>query len=84
MSEDTTSAPQRIKPSIAVGIGMWAAYTAVFYGLAASTGIPYTEWTATAANTLRAAVIPLAAGSVFLLAFILWSRWDHVWTIRSV
>ena len=43
-------------------------------------GIPYAEWLATASNGIRTAIIPLAAGSVFLIAFALLSRWDYLWS----
>jgi membrane protease YdiL (CAAX protease family) len=69
----------RINPSVAAAVGMWIAYTAVFYGLAAMTGIPYNEWFANGSNALRTAIIPLAAGSVLLIAFAAYSGWDWLW-----
>jgi uncharacterized protein len=72
-------APPRIKPSVLMGIIAWAGYTLFFYGLATFSGIPYTEWFANGDNAMRAGVIPLVAGSVFLLAFVFVTRWSWIW-----
>lgn len=69
----------RIRPSIIASIGLWFAYTLVFYGLAALTGIPYADWFKTAGNALYTAVIPLAAGSALLVAFTRYSHWNYLW-----
>jgi hypothetical protein len=74
-----TSARYRIAPAPWVGIVMVLLYIVVVFGLQLGTGIPYAEWTTTAANGLRAAVIPLAAGSLLLIVFLLIARWDIIW-----
>jgi uncharacterized protein len=51
----------------------------VVFGLQLTSGIPYAEWTSTPANTMRAAVLPLAAGSIPLIVFLAYARWDMVW-----
>ena len=74
------SAPRyRIKPAPVVGVVVIVLYMLVVNGLQLSTGIPYREWTTTPGNTLRAAVIPLVAGSVLLVVFLAVARWDMVW-----
>ena len=72
--------PPLFRPSVLAALIAWAIYEVVFYGLAALPGIPYTEWFASASNGLRTAIIPLAVGSVFMLAFALLSRWDYLWS----
>lgn len=62
-----------------VGVVVVVLYMLVVNGLQLSTGIPYREWTSTPSNTIRAAVIPLIAGSVLLVAFLVIARWDMVW-----
>ena len=70
---------RRIEPSVTVAFVAVLAYTLVFITLAATSGIPYTEWFDTADNAVRTAVIPLAVGNVMLLAFVVWARWDMLW-----
>jgi hypothetical protein len=74
-----TSSPYRIKPTPVVGAVMVLLYIVVVFGLQLGTGIPYAEWTSTAGNGLRAAVIPLAAGSVLIIVFLAIARWDMIW-----
>jgi hypothetical protein len=50
--------------------------------IVASSGILYADWFTSAGNTWRAAVLPLAAGAVYLIAFVLWARWDGVFRDR--
>ena len=69
----------RIRPSIAIGVGVWIVYTIVTVGLQASSGIPFPEWFKTAGAAFRTGVLPLAVSSVLLLAFVLWARWDAMW-----
>lgn len=69
----------RIQPAPLVGAAVVVLYVIVVFGLQLASGLPYTEWTTTPAHALRAAVIPLAAGSVLLIAFLAVARWDMVW-----
>lgn len=69
----------RVKPSIGVAIGVVVAYMVLVNSIQATAGVPYTDWFATAGNAWRTGVIPLLAGSVLLLAFLAWSRWDMLW-----
>ena len=69
----------RIKPAPLVGVVMVLLYIVVVFGLQLGTGIPYSDWTSTAGNGLRAAVIPLAAGSLLLIVFLAIARWDMMW-----
>jgi membrane protease YdiL (CAAX protease family) len=69
----------RVRPTIRLGIALWLAYSALAGVLQVRTRIPYTDWFKTASNAWHTAVIPLTLGGLLLLAFALWSRWDHVW-----
>ena len=68
----------RIAPSVPVALALIVAYSVVFTGVAASSGIPYTDWFATGASAFRTAVLPLLCGAVLIVAFLLWARWDFV------
>lgn len=68
----------RITPSVPVAVGVFVAYVVVFIGLTATSDIAYNDWFATSGNALRSAVFPLLGGSLVLIAFILWARWDFV------
>jgi membrane protease YdiL (CAAX protease family) len=69
----------RFSPSVAIGTLCLIAYIAVFYGIAQASGIAYGEWFANASNAIRSALIPLLAGSLLLIAFLVLSRWTAVW-----
>jgi membrane protease YdiL (CAAX protease family) len=69
----------RVRPTIRLGIALWLAYNAFAGVLQFRAGIPYTDWFRTAINAFQTAVVPLGLGGLALLAFTLWSRWDHVW-----
>jgi len=71
--------PCRFTPSVAIGTLCLIAYIAVFYGIAQASGIDYGEWFANANNAIHSALIPLVAGSVLLIAFLVLSRWNVVW-----
>jgi hypothetical protein len=58
---------------------MIVAYIVLVFGLQLSSGIPYVDWVSTPANGLRTAVIPLALGSLLLIAFLAVARWDMIW-----
>jgi len=76
---DAVARPYRVSPTPLVGSIAVLVYIVVVFGLQLSSGIPYAEWTSTTAHTVRAAVIPLAVGSVLLIAFLAYARWDLVW-----
>ena len=73
------SSRYRIEPTPLVGIAMVVAYIVVVFGSQLSSGIPYEDWVSTPANAVRAAIIPLAVGSVLLIAFLAFARWDMIW-----
>lgn len=79
-SNETT---YRVEPSVPAAIGVFLAYVVVVIGLEYLSGISYLDWFASAANAYRAVVLPFAVGSVLLVAFTLWSRWDFVWRDRE-
>jgi hypothetical protein len=77
--EAGTSSRYRIKPTPLVAVAMVVAYIVVVFGLQLSSGLPYVDWVSTPANGVRTAVIPLAVGSVLLIAFLAIARWDMIW-----
>jgi len=85
----TESAPReetsryRIKPSIGVAIGVVVVYSALFLGIGISSGIKYADWFDTTHNAYRTAVLGLAVGTVFLIAFAAYARWDMLWKDRG-
>jgi membrane protease YdiL (CAAX protease family) len=64
-----------------VAIGVFVAYVAVFIGLTSTSGIAYDHFFDDGANAFRAAVLPLLGGSLVLVVFVLWARWD--WVFRD-
>jgi membrane protease YdiL (CAAX protease family) len=75
---DTMARPWRVAPSLPVATGVFIAYVVVFIGLSSTSGIAYSDWFATGGNAFRTAVIPLVGGSLVLIAFLVWARWDWV------
>ncbi|WP_247827772.1 CPBP family intramembrane glutamic endopeptidase [Arthrobacter antioxidans] len=87
MPQSNTSAAleraPRIRPSTGPALLVVVVYAAVFTVTAATSGIPYTEWFDSPANVWRTAVLPLAAGTIVLIAFLWWSRWDGIFRDRE-
>jgi membrane protease YdiL (CAAX protease family) len=78
--QDASSNRHRLfVPSAALATIALFAYIAIFYGFAQAGGIAYGEWFATADNALHSALIPLLAGSGFLVLFMLVFRWNALW-----
>ena len=63
-----------------VGVAVVVAYIVIVFGLQYATGLTYDEWTHSGPHLLRAAIIPLSAGVVLLVAFLASARWDREWT----
>jgi membrane protease YdiL (CAAX protease family) len=82
-SSSTLARSPRIRPSTGTALAVVALYSIVFTVTAASSGIPYAEFFASPANAWRAAVLPLALGTVVLVIFLLWSRWDHIFSDKE-
>ena len=72
------SSRPRIEPSATVGIAVAIGYTFVFYGLMIALGPSYSDLVKTAGGVWKGAVIPLAAGSIYLIAVLAFLRWDGV------
>lgn len=68
----------RITPSVPVAAVVFVVYVMLVVGLMRVSGVEYEHFFDTARTTLRSAVLPLAVGAVWLIAFLLWSRWDFV------
>jgi membrane protease YdiL (CAAX protease family) len=81
LAERAPSRTPRIAPSVPVAIGVFLAYVVVFIGLTSTSGIAYDHFFDSGANAFRAAVLPLIGGSLVLVVFVLWARWD--WVFRD-
>lgn len=68
----------RITPSVPVAAVVFVVYVVLVVGLMRVSGVQYEHFFDTASTTLRSAVLPLAVGAVWLIAFLAWSRWDFV------
>ena len=82
--DDTAGPDQHVVPvshqTVAAGrLVMVVLHIVVTFGIQLGTGIPYKEWISTPENGLRAAVIPLVAGSLLLIVFLAIARWDMIW-----
>ncbi|WP_456843805.1 CPBP family intramembrane glutamic endopeptidase [Cellulomonas sp. P5_C6] len=66
------------RPSVRAAFVAFLVYAAIFVGGVWLSGIGYEHLFDTTETTLRGAVLPLAAGSVWLVVFLRWTRWDHV------
>jgi membrane protease YdiL (CAAX protease family) len=73
----------RVEPSLKAGLAVAIGYTVVFYGLMVALGPGYDEIVKTADDVWTGAVIPLAAGSVYLVAVISYLRWDGIFADRG-
>lgn len=69
----------RLQPTVTVGIVVGVVYTIILSTVQQLAGVPYDEFFDSASNTWRAPVLSLAIGSVLLLGFLAWARWDLVW-----
>lgn len=69
----------RVQPSVRVGVVVAVVYTIILSTIQQISGVPYDEFFDNASNTWRAPVLSLAIGSVLLIGFIAWARWDMLW-----
>lgn len=80
----STAPGAAVAPHARIRIGLPAAlvvlvvYSIIFIGLWKQSGIAYADALDTAENTFRGPVRSLIAGTIFLVVFLLWARWDHV------
>ncbi len=68
----------RVAPSVPAAAVVFVVYCVVVIGLMRFSGIGYEDFFDTAGSTMRSVVLPLGAGAVWLVAFLVWARWDHV------
>jgi membrane protease YdiL (CAAX protease family) len=78
VSTDVLSTRARVKPTVPVAFGVFVVYCVLFIGLMKASGYAYTEIFNTTEGALRGAVLPLAAGSLWLIVFLAFARWDSV------
>jgi len=80
----TTASGADVAPNARIRIGLPAAtvafvvYAIIFIGLWKQSGIAYADALATADSTFQGPVRSLIGGTIWLVAFLLWARWDHV------
>jgi membrane protease YdiL (CAAX protease family) len=77
MSADAIRSP-RLRPTVPVATVAFMVYVVIVIGLMKMSGFAYTDIFNTTEGALRGAVIPLAAGSVWLIVFLAFARWDFV------
>jgi hypothetical protein len=70
----------RVKPTVPVAFGVFVVYCVLFIGLMKASGFAYDHIFDTADGVWHGAVIPLVAGSVWLVLFLAYARWDHVFS----
>lgn len=79
-SPDRIASRARVRVSVPVATAVFVVYCVIFIGLLKQSGIPYAELVKTADNTLNGPVRALVGGTIWLVVFLLWARWDHVFT----
>ncbi|ACQ78761.1 Abortive infection protein [Beutenbergia cavernae DSM 12333] len=75
---EPSTARWRATPSVPVAAVVFVVYCVIVIGLMKAAGVGYEHFFDSAQAALRAVVLPLAAGAVWLTAFLVWARWDHV------
>ena len=65
----------RLKPNIWTALAVFVVYGIIVMGLQISSGVEYTEITKNSHNLLRGVLIPVAASSLYVTIFALWSGW---------
>jgi uncharacterized protein len=68
----------RIRVGLPAATVVFVVYSVIFIGLWKQSGIGYADALNTADSTLRGPVRSLVAGTIVLVVFLLWARWDHV------
>jgi hypothetical protein len=68
----------RFRPTVPVATVVFFVYVVIFIGLMKASGYADTEIFHTTEGALRGAVLPLAAGSLWLIVFLAFARWDSV------
>jgi membrane protease YdiL (CAAX protease family) len=77
-SDTDVASRVRVRIGLPAATVVFVVYVIIFIGLLKQSGIPYTDLVKTADNTLQGPVRSLVGGTIFLVAFLLWARWDHV------
>jgi membrane protease YdiL (CAAX protease family) len=75
---DSGAARYRVRPTVPVATGVFVVYVVIFIGLMKASGYAYADIFTTTESTLRGAVLRLAAGSLWLVIFLIFARWDSV------
>ncbi|WP_294568442.1 CPBP family intramembrane glutamic endopeptidase [uncultured Arthrobacter sp.] len=65
----------RVTPRIWIGLAVFVGYMLLVLVVQSSTGIPYTEWGASAGNLFIGVVLSLIIATIILVPLITWLRW---------
>lgn len=79
MNETAAASNYRVQPGWKPAIFGFVVYSILVIGSMAVSGVAYDEFTKTAENMLKGPVLALVIGSVFLIAYVTYLRWDWVW-----
>jgi uncharacterized protein len=70
----------RVRVGLPAATVVFVVYCIIFIGLWKQSGVQYAQALDTADNTLQGPVRSLVGGTIWLVVFLLWARWDHVFT----
>ncbi len=79
-SDTSTQSRARVRIGMPAALVVLVVYSIIFIGLWKQSGVAYEDALTSAENTLRAPVRSLVAGSIWLVVFLVWARWDHVFS----
>ena len=80
MESSSVRPTARIAPSWKAGLAVAIGYAIIFTALLATSGIDYDELLRSPHSVFRGVLIPLLAGTAYLIAVTAWLRWDHVYS----
>lgn len=79
MNEAAASSNYRVQPGWKPAIFGFVVYSILVIGSMAASGVAYDEFTSSAENMFKGPVVGLAIGSIFLIAYVGYLRWDWIW-----
>lgn len=79
MASETAPTDYRVQPGWGAAIFAVVAYLVIVVGTWKLSGVAYDEFFDTAGKAFKSAVLSLVLGSIFLVAFLAYARWDWIW-----
>jgi membrane protease YdiL (CAAX protease family) len=79
-SDTGVASRARVRVGVPAAAVVFVVYSVIFIGLWKQSGVEYAQALDSADSTLQGPVRSLVAGSIWLVVFLLWARWDHVFT----